>query len=550
MKLSILKKTKIAAVVMAAALVLSGCSGANEVETTSQNEPAVTEQVEEASVTEEENVDVSEDNTEVSDNAESQETSEEVVEEATEEEAEDTSDESSEDVPLASSVAESGTPVGNHGELSVNGTQLVDKNGNPYQLQGVSTHGITWFPEYVNRDSFKTMRDEWGVNCVRLAMYTEEYNGYCSDGNKTDLKNIVNNGVSYATDLGMYVIIDWHILHDNDPTTHKSEAIAFFDEMSAKYADYDNVLYEICNEPNGGTSWSTIKAYAEEVIPVIKANNPNAIIIVGTPTWSQDVDQAAANPITGYTNIMYTLHFYADTHRDDLRNKLKNALNAGLPIMVTEFGITDASGNGNVNTAEGDKWIELLNSKGVSYCIWNLSNKDESSSLLISSCQKTSGWTTDDLSAEGKWYLGVLGGTATGTVAPSSDSSDNSSSGDSSNNNSGSSVAGAVTASSSNAQVSLVQSGGWDGDNGKNYQYTVTIKNTGSGTISGWSITVDFGQNVSLDQSWNGNYSASGSKVTITPVDFNKTITAGGSQEVGFIVSSSFAISNPTVTIN
>ena len=229
-------------------------------------------------------------------------------------------------------------PLQAHGALSVKGTQLVDKTGKPFQLRGVSTHGLNWFPEYVNADAFASMKNDWKINCARLAMYTAESGSYCEGGNKENLKNIVSQGVEYATDLGLYVIIDWHVLHDLDPNKYKADALAFFDEMSAKYADYDNVIYEICNEPNGGTSWDQVKSYANEVIPVIKKNNPDAVIVVGTPNWSQDVDIAAKDPITGYDNIMYTIHFYADTHRDDLRAKMKTALDAGLPEFCTEFG--------------------------------------------------------------------------------------------------------------------------------------------------------------------------------------------------------------------
>ena len=252
-------------------------------------------------------------------------------------------------------------PLQAHGALCVKGTQLVDKTGKPFQLRGVSTHGLNWFPEYVNAYAFASMKNDWKINCVRLAMYTAEGDSYCEGGNKENLKNIVSQGVEYATDLGLYVIIDWHVLHDLDPNKYKADALAFFDEMSAKYADYDNVIYEICNEPNGGTSWDQIKSYANEVIPVIKKNNPDAVIVVGTPNWSQDVDIAAKDPITGYDNIMYTIHFYADTHRDDLRAKMKTALDAGLPVFCTEFGICDASGAGANNMTEGNAWIRAMN---------------------------------------------------------------------------------------------------------------------------------------------------------------------------------------------
>lgn len=450
---------------------------------------------------------------------------------------------------VTNAKTEGGTPVANHGKLSVKGTNLVDKNGNPFQIKGVSTHGIQWFPEYVNKDAFKTIRDEWGANCIRLAMYTDE-SGYCNGGDKASIKQTVNDGVSYATDLGMYVIIDWHILHDLDPNKYKTEAISFFDEMSKKYKDYDNVIYEICNEPNGGTTWSQVKSYAEEVIPVIKANNPDAIIIVGTPTWSQDVDQAAKDPIKGYTNIMYTIHFYAATHKDDLRNKMSSAIASGLPIFCTEFGICDASGNGSIDKDSANKWIASMNDNNVSYCIWNLSNKNESSSLISSGCDKKSGWTESELSEEGKWYVDVLNGKATGVTASSSSTTttNNNNNNNSSNNTSSSSAA--VTASSANTSASLTSSNSWDEGGKKCYQYTLTVKNTGSSAVKNWKVSVDFGTGVSINNSWNGTFSASGNTVTVTPADFNNEIKAGSSVEVGFIIKANGAVSNPTVTIN
>ena len=298
---------------------------------------------------------------------------------------------------------ESGTPLDNHGALKIDGTDIVDKNGDKYQLKGVSTHGLAWFPDYVNKEAFETFRDEWGANLIRLAMYTGESGGYCQDGDKDKLKKLVCDGVDYATELGMYVIIDWHILSDNNPQTNKDEAIPFFDEMSAKYADYDNVLYEICNEPNGGTSWEDIKSYAEEVIPVIRANDKDAIIIVGTPTWSQDVDMAAEDPITGEENIAYTVHFYAATHKDNIRDKVKTAHDKGLCVFISEFSICDASGNGSIDYDSAEDWFDLIDEYNLSYAGWNVSNKDESSALIDCSCDKTSGWTDDDLSETGIW---------------------------------------------------------------------------------------------------------------------------------------------------
>ena len=295
-------------------------------------------------------------------------------------------------------------PVATHGKLKVDGTDIIDKNGNKFQLRGVSSHGIAWFPQYINQEAFNYMKNNWKINTIRLAMYSDPGAGY-----NTSLHEKVKQGVEYASNAGLYAIIDWHILNDNNPNIHKNEAINFFKEMANSYKDYDNVIYEICNEPNGNVKWNEdIKPYAEDVINEIRKIDNDALIIVGTPTWSQDVDIVSNSPITGQNNIMYALHFYADTHRDNLRDKLKTALNNRLPVFVSEFGICDASGNGNINKEEANKWISLLNEKNISYMCWNLSNKNESSALLKDSTYKITDWSNDELSEEGKWLVDTL----------------------------------------------------------------------------------------------------------------------------------------------
>ena len=296
-----------------------------------------------------------------------------------------------------------------NGALQVKKTQLADKNGNAVQLRGISTHGIAWYPQYINRACFQQLSEEWNVNCIRLAMYTQEYGGYCAGGNKKKLENLIVKGVKLAQEQDLYVIVDWHILSDGNPNTHLKEAKAFFKKISARLKDYDNVLYEICNEPNGGTSWQQIRRYANKVIPIIRKNDADSVIIVGTPTWSQDVEKAAKKPLK-QKNLLYALHFYAGTHKKDLRDSMIRASEAGLPIFVSEFGISEASGNGTVNTKEANRWIAALDKRGISYVAWNLSNKDEACALLKSSCTKTSNFSVKNLSTSGKWLYRLLSG--------------------------------------------------------------------------------------------------------------------------------------------
>jgi endoglucanase len=316
-------------------------------------------------------------------------------------------------IDIKSVDAASATPVATHGKLSVSGTQLVDQYGNAFQIRGVSTHGLQWYNQYNTKASYQTLRDDWGANCIRLAMYVEE-GGYMSD--KSGMKTKVNNGVSYATELGMYAIIDWHILNGNtaNPKNYTSEAKAFFAEMAQKYKDNNNVIYEICNEPNN-CSWSDIKSYAVEIIQTIRTYDKDAIIIVGTPTWSQLGSQGhlyepCDDPITGYSNIMYAFHFYASdsSHNQWLTEKIGTAISRGLPVFVTEFGLSEASGDGTVDTSKATEWLNRCDKYNVSYCVWSLSNDYRSSSLIKSSSSKTSGWSTDELTTAGNfirnWY--------------------------------------------------------------------------------------------------------------------------------------------------
>lgn len=304
--------------------------------------------------------------------------------------------------PYTPPKLESGTPLANHGKLSVNGVNLVDKNGNGYQLKGPSTHGLQWFPQYVDKRTFKYIRDNWGANMIRLAMYTAE-GGYCA-GSAEKMEATVDKGVKAATELGMYVIIDWHILSDGNPNTNKAQAKVFFAKMAKRYSSYTNVIYEICNEPNGA-SWADVKQYADEIIPIIRQYNKDAIIICGTPTWSQDVDQVALNPLKkeNQKNVMYAVHFYAATHGQYLRDKVVAALAAGTPIFVSEFSICDASGNGGIDYTSAEEWKKLIKKYNLSFAGWSLSNKGETSALIKSDVTKTTDWTTEDLSDTGKW---------------------------------------------------------------------------------------------------------------------------------------------------
>lgn len=316
------------------------------------------------------------------------------------------------DIPYAQ------TPVGKHGKLHLkkvegygNAPVIVDKNDNPYQLRGASSHGIQWEVgyNYVNKGAMQSLRDEWGVNLFRMACYVTQ-DGY-TVGAQSRMDQKIEEGVQAAKELGMYVIVDWHI-HAENPHTTKSWAKDFFKKYATKYKDYDNVIFEICNEPTN-VQWYTgggndLYSYCKEIAGIIRDCGSDALIVCGTNTWSQDVEDVAKKPLKddGFEDILYTFHFYSGSHYADKMAKVKTATADGTPIFVTEFGICDASGNGGFDTANADAWIKLCDSYNISYACWSFCNKGESASYLSTSCSKTTGgYVASDLATTGIWLV-------------------------------------------------------------------------------------------------------------------------------------------------
>lgn len=281
------------------------------------------------------------------------------------------------DIPL---LQEQLPYVSYNGYLKVFQDKLLNQYNQQVQLKGISTHGLQWYGNLMNYDNMKYLKDNWNINVIRIAMYTEE-NGYIQ--NKDDISNKAIQIIENAIDLDLYVIIDWHILSDNDPNIHKEEAKDFFNIISFKYKDTPNVIYEICNEPNGSeVSWNNhIKPYAEEIIPIIRNNSPKSIIIVGTPNWCLGLDKVINNKLD-YYNILYSVHFYSGSHKEDVIEQLKIAKDNKLPVFVSEWGTTNASGNGEIYEQNSREIIDLINQNNLSWINWSFCNKAEGSAIL------------------------------------------------------------------------------------------------------------------------------------------------------------------------
>lgn len=292
-------------------------------------------------------------------------------------------------------------PVELFGNLSIKNKRIVDKNGDPVQLRGMSLfwsqHGNGFWNKYV----VEWLRDDWKIDVIRAPMgvMDEAGAGYINDPDTH--KYLVNRVVQAALEYGVYVIIDWH---DHAAHNYTTQARQFFREMAQQYGDTPNVIYEIYNEPKD-VDWNIVKNYANQVISSIRAEDPDNLIVVGTPNWSQQLDQAINSPISG-TNILYSFHFYANSH-SGLRWQLENSIGK-IPVFVTEWGGCNYDGNGYFNTGEVNTWLNLMWENKISWCKWSIMAKNETSAALKIGASATGGWSESDLSESGKFIRSYL----------------------------------------------------------------------------------------------------------------------------------------------
>jgi len=292
-----------------------------------------------------------------------------------------------------------------NGALHVEGTELKDRDGNTVVLRGISTHGLTWYPDFVSEEKFRYLSSDWNCNLIRLAAYSQEY----VNGNKEETLSLVKKGVDAAIAADMYVLVDWHVLEEQDPNVNKRYAEEFFDTITAAYPDCPNIIYEICNEPNGDTTWLEVKKYAEEVIPVVREKSPSSVIVVGTPAYDRMLTPSMMSPVNG-DNLMYSLHFYAASHKEELRSELKTAVEGGLPVFISECGLSEDTGDGKTDYASAAEWFSYLREHNISFAVWSFSNKNESSAMLKPDYKPASSIRENDLTAYGQWVRSLVRG--------------------------------------------------------------------------------------------------------------------------------------------
>ena len=289
-----------------------------------------------------------------------------------------------------------------HGQLKVKGTTLVDAKGNDVVLHGMSFGWHNWWPRFYNAGAVHELATKWNCTVIRAAMGVEPDSGYLKNPERSIA--LIKNVIDACIKENVYVIIDWH-----DHNIHQKEAVDFFSMMSKQYGNYPHVIYEIYNEPDRET-WPEVKTYSEAVIKAIRANDPDNIILVGSPHWSQDVHLAAADPIKGYDNLMYTMHFYAGTHKKWLRDRTDEAIKKGLPVFISECAGMEATGDGPLDLTEWKAFVEWMDEKKLSWIGWSVSDKKETCSVLEKSAASNGNWKEEDIKEWGKLIKSYLSG--------------------------------------------------------------------------------------------------------------------------------------------
>lgn len=290
--------------------------------------------------------------------------------------------------------------------LHVEDRVLADENGCRVQLTGMSSHGLLWYPEYTNAGAMQTLKDR-GANTYRLAIYSDDAGGGYVQ-NKDETMRLAYIAIENALSTDMYIIVDWHVLSDCNPLKNLESALEFFEEISAHYGDCPNILYEICNEPNGETTWDDIYAYAQSVIPVIRNSAPNAIVIVGTPNYSYSVEKVFDRPLE-FDNVMYSFHYYAGQFDDHYNELFEQCKKKDIPVFVSEWGINYGA-DGKPAISQAETFLKVLDRRGISWTAWALCGKEEVFSAIRPDCAKLSGWEADDLTDVGKVFFEAFNG--------------------------------------------------------------------------------------------------------------------------------------------
>lgn len=301
--------------------------------------------------------------------------------------------------------------VEKNGLLSVNGTTLVNAEGETVVLKGISSYGIQDCGEFFTSEVVKTLAEDWGCDVLRIAVTGDSFNGgYMKEPDK--YFDSVCKICDMCIEQGIYVIVDWNVNYMDEPDETKETAVDFFSRLSIIYPDSPNIIYEVANDPYLDTDldeetdeWEdVIKPFASEVIDAVRTNNPNSIVIVGVPDRGADIEGASEAPLD-YENVAYAYRFFSATTGDITREKVQHAIDNGICVFATEWGFGNTNGNSGISTGKSSEWIEFFKENQISWCNYAIGSNtaDDSNALCM-----TSDRYTDEQKYNGHWPEGLL----------------------------------------------------------------------------------------------------------------------------------------------
>lgn len=423
--------------------------------------------------------------------------------------------------------------VSTHGSLHVSDGVLLDEHDTVFQLQGVSTHNLAWYPELVNKEFLSRLQREFQINAVRLSVYPTEAGGYCSTDPEAAqrLFETVCSGIEAASELGLYVIVDWHLLPDTAISACRQEALSFFERIASAYRSHSNILYEICNEPGDNVSWEELRTYAADLIDCIRYYSPNSVVIVGTPSRCQNLSAPLQNPISR-DNLLYSLHVYSASADEELFQQADQALQNGLALIVSQFCASDGSGTASADTQAADRWISMLDYYNTGYLYWSASGHEDSNSIFTADPSAVSEWMSQDYTTAGQWFRQLQN-----TARPTSYQPDVSRFGN-------------VLASApsddhwvfpNGCEASVTASASWSADSLQYTSYDITLTNTNPFDISSWRLLLTWSDNISLKEYWSCDVGGSDYYRFLVPAQYNAVIPAGASVSFGLVAYGSSA---------
>ncbi|GAB3657510.1 hypothetical protein GCM10028833_34140 [Glycomyces tarimensis] len=411
-------------------------------------------------------------------------------------------------------AATAASPVAQHGQLRVCGTTLCDASGDEVQLRGMSTHGLQWYSQCVNDSSLDALAYDWGADVVRLSMYIQE-GGYETD--PAGYTAMMHELIDDVTARGLYVIVDWHMLDPGDPHYNLERAKTFFTEIAREHGDQDNLFYEVANEPSD-VPWSRIKSYHEEIIPVIRQHDSDGVILLGTADWSSlgvsdgSSEQEVIDDPVDASGIMYTFHFYAASHREDHLNALSRAADQ-IPMFVTEFGTQDYAGEGANDFAMAQRYLDLMERKGISWVNWNFSDDHRSGAVFeTGTCPGGPFAGTSRLKEAGVWIRDRIREGGVPTDSPTDEPS---------------------TPPTGECEATVAVVSDW----GSGWEGRVAVTAGGSG-LDGWTLSWDWPGGQQISSAWNADWAQSGTTVSAASSSWNGRVEPGQTIEAGGFIAS------------